>query len=126
MNRIYRNEIVLFELKQYYRIMKDYTDLFVKDYYGICAYRSSFSSLQVVYEQDLQTAMYDKQSKRLFFLEDLKLQEYVTLSNAESDFEKIAQAYFTNDQKEYIELLLDTQNINEKIAKKAMKYCNRK
>lgn len=127
MNRIYEYDMVLFDLKQYHRIVRDYMDLFQKDYYGLKAYQSAFSSLDVIGQYKDKVSMFDSVTNRIFFLEDLELKEYITLTNVDDDcLRELSLSYFYDDENKLIDVLESTKNINEKIAKKARKYISRK
>lgn len=127
MNRIYKNDMVLFDLKQYHRIVRDYSDLYQKDYYGLKAYQSAFSSLDVIGQYKDKVSMYDPYTNRLFFLENLELIEFITLTNSEDEcLQNLSLAYFYENDNQLVDVLESTGNINEKIAKKARKYLSRK
>lgn len=123
MNRIYKNEMVLFDLKQYHRIVKDYLDLFNPDYYGLNVYHSAFSCLDVIGQYEDKVTMFDAYTKRLFLLKGRQLQEYITLSNVNDEcLRDLSLALFYDDMNGLISVLETSENINEKLAKKLRKY----
>lgn len=123
LNRIYSSEIVLFDLKQYHRIVHQYNDLFQENYYGMKAFQSSFSSLNVIGEYKVMATLYDSITHRLFFMNQNDMMDYITLTMDDDDtLQKLSLAYFYNDKNLLINTLLESGNISEKLAKKLSKY----
>lgn len=128
LNRIYQNEIVLFDLKQYRRIINEYNDLMVKSVYGVEVYQSAFSSLHVIAQHEQKIALYDAYTKRLFFIENDCFVDFITISQNDSldVLRELSIAYFYRDDSKLVEVLLLSKNIDEKLAKKLNKLINRK
>lgn len=128
MNRIYQNEIVLFDLKQYREIVRNYQHLMVKHHYGIHVYDASFSSLVWVAQFKSQVALFDPHTKRLFFMDDFVMSEFVTLPVASemSLLQELSTAYFYKEKETFITLLHDSHNIDDKLMKKLNKQIQRK
>ncbi len=128
LNRIYQNEIVLFDLKQYRRIVHTFDDLLVFNQYGYEVYRSSFSSLTLIAEYENKAALYDAYTKRLFFIENDNLIDFITIvTNDELDvLRELSIAYFYSDKNKFVEVLSISKNIDDKLTKKLNKILNRK
>ena len=126
MNAIYENEMVLFDLKQYNRLMLDYKELILDHPYGYRTYDSEFSSLILVYEKEEEAAFYSEMKGRLYFLKGCEMLDFISLPFLEKEqFSLIASAYFEQDKVELVSLMSDFECINEKTYKKLMKISNK-
>lgn len=123
MNQIYQKEMVLFELKQYHRIIYQYEDLFRFNRYGWKIYASSFSSLRLIQQKDTFASLFDEYTNRLFFLEQEQMVEFLTLKvYDEICLERLSDAFFNKSWEEFITILADSKNIDEKLVKKLRKH----
>lgn len=122
MNAIYENDMVLFQLKQYRRITYDYEDLFHLDIYNKYIYDSTFSSLKSVYHKDDMYSYYSLLENRLYFLKGNEYMDFITIKDVSIEkMYQISDMYFNRDMLHFIELLFDTEIIDEKINKKLLK-----
>lgn len=122
LNRIYQNEMVLFALKQYRRIMHDYQDLWKENYYGNEVYKSSLSSLEFIEQNDCKSCFYDSKTNRFFFLENDLFYDYITFEVVDNAIKRtFALAFFDENYEEMIAILNANGCINDKLAKKLLK-----
>ena len=122
LNRIYAYEIILLDLKQYHRLMRDYQDQVEFNRYGNETYKSTFSSLEAVGEYKEWMTCYDTLTDRLFFLNGGQCKDYITLNRCDDELLRtLSLAYFYQDASRLIDLLLASENINQKTADKCRK-----
>lgn len=122
MNAIYENEMVLFQLKQYRRITYDYDDLFELDHYGRCMYNSMFSSLEGIYHDDIYDSYYSSLENRIYFLKENKYVDFISVNQmTKEEMYDLSDAYYHQDRLRLIEILEETNSIDEKLKKKLLK-----
>lgn len=122
LNHVYNAEVPLFDLKKYADLMLFYKEKMQNNIYGYEVYASSFSSLQFVLKQDENCALYCDKRKKLYFLSNFEMEEYIVLENINLDImQNIASAYFNKNVDLFVELLLNNAVIDEKLYKKINK-----
>lgn len=128
MNRLYTQEIVLLELKQYGRFQRKFDDVIQKDLYGINPYMYNFTSCLFICGDEKHFSIYNPDLNRLYFIEDFVCTSQLSFDPSKSgdtDFETmkhIAQLYMRQEEQELAKLLIDSNLINEHIKKKLNKY----
>lgn len=122
MNAIYEKEMVLFDLKQYYQLTLEYEKLMENNIYGYQVYDSSFSSLNLIYVNDKDASLYSDIKKRLYFMHNYKMENFITISNLDNEaYIEISKAYFKKDKEDFIQTLSKYNCIDEKVNKKLLK-----
>ncbi|MDF9825337.1 hypothetical protein M2475_001768 [Breznakia sp. PF5-3] len=125
LNQIYENEMVLFDIKKYNyyvrrfeNIMIDFHSLYDNQFYG-----NDFCSAELVYENQNQLSLYCDLTTCLYFVEDLKLVNHLTLRKKmdEEILKNISYSYFNVSFIEFIDLLEGLELIEAKEMKKIRK-----
>ena len=121
-DRINQDSINLDTLKKYADIMLYYDHLMKENIYGYDVYNSSFSSLEYIAEKDGYCALYCCERKKLYFLKDNVMIDYISFENYNHEhFEKMFIDYIENDVVTMIEDLYHFSYIDEKLYKKLLK-----
>lgn len=128
MNRLYTQEIVLLELKQYGRFIKKFDDVILKDLYGVLPYKYNFTSCLYVSGEESSLALYNPDVNRLYFVQNhvcVSTLSFDPQRSEQSDFEEIKNiAMLAMAQKEgdLAQAILASALIQDSTKKKLEKY----
>lgn len=122
LNRTYKNEMTLFDIKKYADLMLFYKEKMQMNRYGYAVYNSAFSSLQYILESNTLCAVYCEKRGRLYFLNAFEMEDYISIKNAsKSVLETIAVCYFKKDVDGVLHCLYEHKALDEKTYNKIMK-----
>lgn len=122
LNSIYEKETVLFSLKQYRSLFSKYQEQMNTFNYGMHVYQSTFSSVYFVYGYANQYAIYSQELSRLYIIEEEKGVDFISVAQMSEEYMvSICEAYFNQDRETFINELLASGNIDEKLAEKLHK-----
>lgn len=128
MNRLYTQEIVLLELKQYGRFTKKFDDVIMKNLYGVLPYMYNFTSCLFICGDDAYFSIYNPDLNRLYFIKDFQCVGTLSFNpqkSEETNFDEIlilAQTYMKEDEEALANLLCSSSLIDEGVKKKLQKY----
>lgn len=128
MNRLYRQEAVLLELKQYGRFIRNFDDCIQKNLYGIYPYMYNFSSCLFIGGDAAYYSIYNPDVNRLYFIKDYECIDTLNFDPNKSEctnFEEmkhIAQLYMDKQEEELANSILAGDLIEDKVKKKLEKY----
>ncbi|MEG0264714.1 MAG: hypothetical protein RSC93_05740 [Erysipelotrichaceae bacterium] len=127
MNRLYLDEMVLFDLKQYGKIRNEFKAYIKIPRYGKALYESKFTSLEFIKEIEDTTWVYARELNRLYCLENDQYKEMFCLNPDKDDAShvqliKIVELYHENLEIELIDYLIQEMFVDEKVSKKLKKY----
>lgn len=128
MNRLYTQEIVLLELKQYGRFTKKFDDVIQKNLYGILPYMYNFTSCLFICGDDGYFSIYNPELNRLYFIKEFTCTSTLSFhpqKSEETSFDEIkviAEAYMKGDEAAVIDVLKASNLIEESVKKKIQKY----
>lgn len=128
MNRIYRQEIVMLELKQYGKFIKNFQDIIYNNLYGCLPYKYNFSSCLFITGDDSAYSLYSPDLNRIYFIQNETCVDYISfdsMKSASSTFEEIraiSSAYMEKDLEKIIDLLLNSNLISERMKNKLSRY----
>lgn len=128
MNRVYRNEMVLFDLKQYGRFRTDFKDIIVADdYYGDILYQSDFCSCRYIATCERGTVLYHPLVNRLYIVKAGICIDTISLDPScigqvdDGKLQILISCYVSEDVKSMMEFMIEQKLVNEKFAKKLNK-----
>lgn len=127
MNTIYAEEIVMLDLKQYRRFIKDFKDIIKENYYGILPYQHDFTSAAYIRGNEQRFFLYQPQMNRIYIIEDYKCIESISFDPERVDMvsmnhlEMLAQLYDERNVAGFVEALEQFNLVNERILKKLKK-----
>lgn len=128
MNRLYTQEIVLLELKQYGRFTKKFDDVIQKNLYGILPYMYNFTSCLFIHGDDAYFSIYNPDVNRLYFIKDfacIGTLSFHPQKSEETDFDEIkqlAQSYMEGNEEALAQMLCASSLVDEGVKKKLQKY----
>ncbi len=127
MNHVYREEMALFDLKLYHRYQFDCNEIFKNDLYGWFFYDGIYTNANVIYQENEHVALYSNAVMRLYFFENDKLVDHLSLIDSKSldVLKKICDLYFQKDLISLISYLKDSGLIKEKDIKKTEKILSK-
>lgn len=130
-NRVYREEILLLDLKKYSYLFKNFTKEIQYHYYGILPYQHGFTSTIFLYGDETCCCLYNADVNRLY-----KIKNYECVAELSLDPEKsthinlgnmilLGKYYVENKPIQLIEHLLTLDIVNDKVKRKLEKYGKR-
>lgn len=128
MNRIYLNEMVLFELKQYNRLRFDCKDMIDKMVIHYEMVRDGFTSLLLVKGNEENFWAYCSINKQLYHFVNLEVVEKVVLVNCDDQLDTLIDfmdVYENHDEVQTVAYMLEHHLISEKMEKKMKKRLKR-
>lgn len=124
MNRLYVQEIVLMELKQYHRYIKKFDDVIQKNMYGILPYVYNFTSCLFICGDESYFCIYNPDVNRLYFIENFNCTHTLNFDpskNRATTFEElraIADAYMHKEDRLCAKLISASHLISDRTKKK--------
>lgn len=128
MNRLYTQEIVLLELKQYKRFVKKFDDVIEENMYGVLPYVYNFTSCLFICGDDHYFSIYNPDVNRLYFIENYHCTHTLSFDPAKSDatnyeeIKQIAEAFMVNDETMCANLVVQSALVHDGMKKKIDKY----
>lgn len=132
MNRVYRDEMVLFDLKQYGRFKTDFKDILVtEDYYGDILYQSDFCSCCYIATCEKGTVLYHPLVNRLYIVSKGTCVDTISLDPAcvdqvdDGKLQILISCYVSDDVISMMEFMIEQKLVKDKFAKKLMKQLSK-
>lgn len=128
MNRLYTQEIVLLELKQYKRFVKKFDDVIQENAYGVLPYVYNFTSCLFICGESHYFAIYNPDVNRLYFIENFNCTHTLSFDPSKSDatnfdeIKMIAETFMKNDEVVCAKLIRESGLVHDGIKKKIDKY----
>ena len=128
MNRLYTQEIVLMELKQYHRFMTKFDDVIKENLYGALPYMHNFSSCLYICGDDHYFSLYNPDLNRLYFIENYHCVHTLSFDPARNqmtsfeEMRRIAESFMTNDEVTCMGIIANSHLIADSLSKKLGKY----
>lgn len=127
MNRMYHHEMVLFDLKQYGKLRREFKQYIKLNRYGIELWKSDFTRAEFVREWDSMYCLYVRELNRFYIIEDDQCIDTISLDPTanELDHEQlilISQLYEKKDAQSLIEFIINEKLIQDKLVKKFERY----
>jgi len=124
MNQIYDNEMVLFDIKKYSYYKENFKQIMI-DFksYGNQFYQLNFCSAKLIYTQDDKLALFNEINNCIYFVDNSKLVNHLTLIKPLESFvlKEICYTFFNETIQMMVELLIRFELIKEKDIKKVNK-----
>lgn len=126
LNRIYENEIVLLDLKQYARFIRQYDKETSVKYYGYLPYANGFTSAVYMLGTMDDFCVYDAELNRFYRLVANECVQTLALKKGNEDSlamcKAVAKAWLEEDEMELLHQLLQSNLIDDKMKHKLQKY----
>lgn len=122
MNEVYKQEMVLFDIKKYNYYVRHFKNIMQPFYvmYGNRFYNAAFCSAVLVYEDEDNLALYCKLNQCLYFIKNQQELNHITIpvEVEEAMLERLSYAYFHLSFEEFIENIETLGFLKEKEMRK--------
>lgn len=127
-NHLYSTEIVLLDLKQYHKYIKECASEVKANLYGVLPYTHGFSSCEVMAASVDAFVLYHKGCNRLYLYRNNKFVSFLSFDPKCKDEEnlnslqEIASFMIVDEEMQLLDVLLESNLIRKKMKKKIQKY----
>lgn len=130
-NHLFSTEIVLLDLKQYHKYIKDCASEVKSNVYGVLPFLHGFSSCEVMAVSADAFVLYHKGCNRLYlnqdnaFISTLSFDPKCSSEGNYDDIKQIASFMILHDEQHILDCLLESNVIKSKMKKKLRRYKKR-
>ena len=127
MNDIYRDEMVLFELKQYAQLRYEYASSITQKSLSTDVIAAGFTELELIGEAEDQLFCFCKLNHRLYVLSDRQALYSLSLSQCEepSELAELLPYLIQADERGALQLILSRRWLSEKTLRKGEKLLSK-
>ncbi|MGN1344303.1 MAG: hypothetical protein ACI4U3_06965 [Traorella sp.] len=128
MNKLYENEMVLFELKQYNRLRFDCKDMIEQEQLSLDLVQYHFTSLEYVLGDENNFYAYCSINETLYHFVDHQIMDSFTLIHISNlyDLDSFIDFYENKDEINCINYVIEKKMISDKMIKKVTKKLERR
>lgn len=130
-NHLYTDEIVLLDLKQYHKFIRNFAEQICKETYGVLPYANGFTSAHVLTYNEEGFVLYHEDTNRLYlyqgstFMQALSLDPKRKVSDSEELY-TLAQYMLCEDEDALAAALIKSDLLSSRMHKKIERYQRKK